>query len=274
MMNVLAITIDEHILPFLSAGLIVLLGYIIGDLLKKAVIKLSEKTGIRQKVRFGIQKEAKKFGFDIDIIYITSLVLKYTVCLIGAFFALKMLPFDIGTSTLLLPIISYVPNILSAMLILIFGSALIELFADVVKYKLRDVFDEDADEAGVSNFSTAAASYVRYFLYIVILLTVFLQLGIKTENLMTLVLISGTIVLITVAILFVISAKDQAANISAGKYLKNNKILISGDVLELDQIKGEVEEVNLIMTTLKAGGKKYYIPNSKITSSVFSTQRK
>lgn len=273
-MNVLAITIDEHILPFLSAGLIVLLGYIIGDLLKKAVIKLSEKTGIRQKVRFGIQKEAKKFGFDIDIIYITSLVLKYTVCLIGAFFALKMLPFDIGTSTLLLPIISYVPNILSAMLILIFGSALIELFADVVKYKLRDVFDEDADEAGVSNFSTAAASYVRYFLYIVILLTVFLQLGIKTENLMTLVLISGTIVLITVAILFVISAKDQAANISAGKYLKNNKILISGDVLELDQIKGEVEEVNLIMTTLKAGGKKYYIPNSKITSSVFSTQRK
>ena len=273
-MNLLAIIVDEHLLPFLSAGLVLLLGYILGDIVKQAVIRIAEKTGIRQKVRFGLQKEAKKFGFDIDIIYITSLVLKYTICLIGAFFALRMLPFDIGTSSLLLPIISYVPNILSAMCILIFGSALIELFADVVKYKLRDVFDEDADEAGVSNFSTATASYVRYFLYVIILLTVFLQLGIKADNLMTLVLISGTIIMITMAVLFIISTKEHAANISAGKYLKTNKILLKGDMLEVENVDGEVEELNLMMTVVKANGKTYYIPNSRIMNNVFSTRRK
>lgn len=269
----MAFEIDSNILAAASAIITLIAAYFIGNIVKQAVINISEKSGIRQKVRFGIQKEAQKLGFNIDIIYIAALILKYITYIIGIYFALKVLPFQIETNSFIMPIISYLPNIVSAMCILIFGSAGIELFADVVKYKLRDTFDEDAEEAGVFNFSTSVATYVRYFSYTLILLTVILQLGIKADNLIFLVLSSGIIVLLTIAVLLIISTREYVSNISAGKYLKTNKVLAKGDFLEINEVRGKIEEINLMMTVISENGKRYYIPNSKIATNIFSVKK-
>ncbi|MBI5222909.1 mechanosensitive ion channel [Candidatus Micrarchaeota archaeon] len=271
---IFGLSTDDPVTAFIFAAAVLIFGYFFAWLLSNAFIGLAEKIGLRQKLRFGIQKEAKKFGFDLDIIYLGGLTLKYIVYLISVFVAFRLLPFDVGTNALLGPILSYVPNILSALLILIFGSALIELFGDVVKYKLRDLLDEDAGEMGLPNFSTTAATYVRYFLYTAILLTVFLQLGIRADSLMFLMLGVGGIVLVTLSVLFIISSKDYVSNISGGMYLKNNKILSPGDFLEISGIYGEVEKLTLISTILIKDGKRFYIPNSRITKEIFSIKRK
>lgn len=262
-------------IPAIAAAIIVLiLGFIVGKVTKQFVLQLAEATGVRQKVRFGIEREAKKFGFSTDFIYLFALVLKYFIYIIAIFLALRILNIQIGMNTILTPLISYAPNILSAIIIVIAGSAVIEIIADILRYKLKDQIDEKAGKAGLSNLSVSIANYVRFFLYLIIFIAAFLQLGIKVEGLLTLVLSIGIIALGSIAILTIFSLKDHLPHVTSGVYLANNKILAKGDVLQLDNISGEVEEVTLLFTIIKSKNATYYIPNAKIAQSVFSIVKK
>lgn len=265
---------DAPVPALIAAAIVLIIGFVVGKIVKQFVLQLAEATGIRQKVRFGIDKEAKKFGFNIDLVYLAALVLKYIVFLIAIFLALRILGIEIGMSTILIPLISYLPNIVSAIIILIIGSALIEIIADMLKYNLRDRLDEKAKTAGMTNASTNVAAYVRYFLYLVVFITAFLQLGIKVESLMFLVLSIGIIALGTLAILFIFSLKDHVPSISYGIHLVNNKVIVKGDVLQVDGLKGEVVEITLLATVIKNKDGVHYIPNSKIAQSIFSIIKK
>jgi len=261
---------DAPLPVLITAGIILIIGFIVGTLVKQFVLQFAEATGIRQKVRFGIDKEAKKFGFNMDFIYLAALVLKYIVFLLAIFLALRILGVEVGMSTILIPLISYIPNIVSAIIILIIGSAIIEIVADVLKYNLRDRLDEKAKNAGMTNVSTNIAAHVRYFLYLVVFITAFLQLGIKVESLMFLVLSIGIIALGTLAILFIFSLKDYVPGISYGIHLVNNKVIVKGDMLQVDGLKGEVVEITLLATVIKNKDGIHHIPNSKIAQSIFS----
>lgn len=57
MVEIIAFEIDSNILAAASAIITLIAAYFIGNIVKQAVINISEKSGIRQKVRFGIQKE-------------------------------------------------------------------------------------------------------------------------------------------------------------------------------------------------------------------------
>ena len=124
---------DASVPILIAAVIILIIGFVVGKLVKQFVLQFAEATGVRQKVRFGIDKEAKKFGFNIDFVYLAALVLKYVVFIIAVFLALRVLGVEVGMSTILIPLISYLPNIVSAIIILIIGSAMIEIIADVLK---------------------------------------------------------------------------------------------------------------------------------------------
>ncbi|MBI2079179.1 mechanosensitive ion channel [Candidatus Micrarchaeota archaeon] len=265
---------DAPVPALIGAAIILIIGFVVGKMVKQFVLQLAEATGIRQKVRFGIDREAKKFGFNLDFVYLAALVFKYVVFLIAIFIALRILSVEVGMSTVLIPLISYIPNIVSAIIILIIGSAIIEIIADVLKYNLRDRLDEKAKTAGMTNVSTNIASYVRYFLYLVVFITAFLQLGIKVESLMLLVLSIGIIALGTLAVLFIFSLKDHVSGISYGIHLVNNKVIVKGDILQIGDLRGEVVEITLLATVIKNKESIYHIPNSKIAQSIFSINKK
>ncbi|MEK6979739.1 MAG: mechanosensitive ion channel domain-containing protein [Candidatus Micrarchaeota archaeon] len=265
---------DASVPILIAAVIILIIGFVVGKLVKQFVLQFAEATGVRQKVRFGIDKEAKKFGFNIDFVYLAALVLKYVVFIIAVFLALRVLGVEVGMSTILIPLISYLPNIVSAIIILIIGSAMIEIIADVLKYNLRDRLDEKAKTAGMANVSTNVAAYVRYFLYLVVFITAFLQLGIKVESLMFLVLSIGIIALGTLAILFIFSLKDHVPSVSYGIHLANNKVIVRGDVLQIDDLRGEVVEITLLATVIKNKDGIHHIPNSKLAHNIFSISKR
>ncbi|HIH19430.1 TPA: mechanosensitive ion channel [Candidatus Micrarchaeota archaeon] len=256
------------------AALILVFGYIIGKTVKQFMLKISESSGVRQKLRFGIEKEVKKFGFSVDFTYMGALVLKYAIYLLAIFLAFRALNIEIGMNTVLLPLIAYIPNILGAAIILLVGSAIVEIVADIVKYRLRDAIDEKAGEIGPMNISTPIASLVRYFLYAIIFITAFLQLGIRAEGLLAFVLAASVVFLAAAAILAVFSLKDHVPNLTAGLYLRRSKIIGTGDTLTACGISGKVAGITTLATIVRNKGGTHYLPNAKITGGVFSINRK
>ncbi len=256
------------------AALTLVFGYIIGKAAKQFVLNLAESSGVRQKLRFGIEKEAKKLGFSLDFAYMGAIILEYVIYVLAIFLALRALSIEIGMNTILLPIIAYIPNILGAAITLLVGSAIVEIAADIVKYRLHDAIDEKSGDMGPMNISTPIASVVRYFLYSIIFITAFLQLGLRAEGLLAFVLNAAVVFLAAVAALGVFSLKDQVPNLSAGYYLKRGKIIEQGDRLSAYGISGEVEMVTSFATIVRNAKGIHYIPNAKITGGVFSIEKK
>jgi len=257
------------------AVLILFFGYILGRWANQFFIKILESSGIRQKLRFGIEKEARKYGFSVDIAYLAALALKYIIYLLTIFLALRVLNVQVGMNNILMPLIAYIPNILYAIITLVIGSAIVEIVSDIVKYKLRDAIDENAAEIGPLNISTPIASMLRYFLYSVIFITACLQLGIKVEGVLAFVLASSIVFLAAIAALVVLSLKDHAPSVSAGQYLRRSKTIEKGDWLSIGGVSGEVVDMTVLaMVVRNKDGEFCYIPNSKLTQEIFTVRRK
>jgi|GEM_PF-5152985 len=255
------------------ALLILAFGYLVGKTAKCMVLQAAEASGIRQKNRFGIQTAAEKLGFNVDFVFLGALAVKYVIYLVAIFLALRVLNVQVGMNTVFLPLISYAPNILGAAVLLIVGSAIVEIIADVVKYRIRDAIDEKSDESWPISISTPIAAAVRYFLYAIVFITAFLQLGIRAEGLLAFVLAVCIVFLAAVAALAVLSLKDHAPNFTAGMYLKRGKLLDDGDFMEFEGLGGKVEKITAFATVIRAKGRHYVIPNSKIAQGMFSVKK-
>ena len=225
-------------------------------------------------MRFGIEREAQKLGFNFDLVVIIAIMLKYAVYAVAIFLALRTLGVQVGMNTVLMPLIAYIPNMLGAAVILVLGSAIVEIIADVVKYRLRDAIDEKSDESWPISISTPIAALVRYFLYAIVLITAFLQLGVRAEGLLAFVLAACIVFLGAVAALVVFSLKDHAPNFTAGMYLKRGRLLDPGDKIEMEGISGRVEKITAFATVIRAKGRTYVVPNSKMAQGTFAVRKK
>ena len=257
-----------------AAFAILVVGYLIGKLSKALILRFAEKSGIQRKVRFGLEKEAKKIGFNIDIVYILALLIKYSIYAVTIFVVMDMMQIKVA-SIFLEIMVSYIPQMLGAFIIILAGAAIIEVLADLTKFWLRDVIDDAATEAGMfSSLSTHVASFVRYFLYAIVFIMALMQLGFKAEGIMALVLSIGFVIIATAAVLFVFSTKDQARNMGAGAYLKNSKHFSEGDTVKIGEITGRVEKIGQVSTTIKDAKGRHHIPNSRFLKEGYTVDGK
>lgn len=260
--------------PIFLVIAILLIGYIIGRIAKTFIIKLTETSGLRQKLRFGLEKEAKKLGFQVDLVYLFALIVKYLIYIITIFVALDFIHVQTASSFLIL-LLAYLPQIIAAILIVLLGGAITEIFCDIIKFKLRDYLDEYFGEPGFySSPSTLIASCIRYFLYLIIFVSALLQLGLRVDALMWMLLVFAIVFVLTIAIIFILSLKDYMPNLSAGANLKHSKNINIGDFVTINTISGEVEQIGQFNVIIKNGNKKYYVPNSKFLEDGFMIIKK
>ncbi len=106
-----------------------------------------------------------------------------------------------------------------------------------------------------------AISYAIYFLSLVAALE---QMGIANT---ILYLISGTIILF-ILISFFITIRDFVPNLVAGFYLYSREKIKEGSKIEINNIKGILEHVDLLQIRIKTkSGDTIYIPNSTVIKS-------
>jgi small conductance mechanosensitive channel len=90
------------------------------------------------------------------------------------------------------------------------------------------------------------------------------QLGIAN---MILYFISATIILI-ILISFFIAIRDFIPNVMAGFYLYSKEKLKDGNKIEINDIKGTLEHIDLLQVKIKTKkGDIIYIPNSTVIKS-------
>ncbi|MFH1471076.1 MAG: mechanosensitive ion channel domain-containing protein [Candidatus Micrarchaeota archaeon] len=259
---------------FLVVIAIALGGLAIGQLIEYISVKFSERMGLSRQMRFGLERQLEKVGVSADIVGVFGKAMKYLVYLGTIFLIVETLdikPF----AEILRGALMFAPNIVAAMAIVIFGSIITEFATDVMKFSLKsNGVDSLLEESGVKfKISSTAASFVRYFLYSVILVVVLAQLGLEVLELNILLSVLWSAVVLTLMLFTVFSLKDMLPDIAAGLYIRNSQRLSAGDKISFEQIKGSITRVGFISTEVEVGKELAYIPNGRLLKGLYTVSR-
>lgn len=267
-------SIFSYLPDFLTLLLILVAGYIFGHAVENLVNRVSEAIGIKRRLRFGLERELKKYGFSANISELLGKLLKYLIYLITLVVALNYVGVSIAEESLTL-ILLYSPNVIAAFLIVVIGAIITEFTFDIMRFKLQEYgLDQIAYESGIKvRVSALVALFFKYFIYVVIATMAMAQLGFQMQSIVILLSILWFIFTITFALLLIFATKDFLPNMAMGLYIKSTKCFRKGDVIELDGAKGKIVNIGLIVTEISSGNRVHRIPNSLILRNGYSVLR-
>ncbi len=244
------------VIPALLKGLIILL---IGILLAKFVRRIIQ----RVLTSIGVDKLADRL-MSIDIFKnskinlvpssIISSLTYYFIVIIFAMATVEAMGLKI-ISDLLKDLIDYIPNGVTALLILVIGL----FIADAVKKLIRGT----CHSLGISS-GNLIANVVFYFILLNIILIALRQAKLQTafmeENIATILAgVAGAF-----AIGYGLASKDVMTSILAGFYSRDKFHI--GDEITIDGKRGEVITINNNNIILRSDESEYVVPFSKVTS--------
>jgi small-conductance mechanosensitive channel len=158
-------------------------------------------------------------------------------------------------SSLVKDIINYLPQLITAIILLIVGL----LLAD----SLRSGVKTTCDSLGIPS-ANVIAGFAFWFVFLTVGVSALSQAGIDTQFIMAnlTVILAGSV--FAFALGYGLASRNIVANFLASFYSKD-KIKI-GDVIGIDGVKGEVIGTDRTSVTLLSGDKKVVLPMSKFTS--------
>src|SRR3989344_809304 len=156
-------------------------------------------------------------------------------------------------------------RIVTALLVLLLGLLIANIVNNTLRRILRNIeinriIHEQLNlKISAEEFSSSVLKYLIYFATVIIALN---QLGFSTK-----VLQMVFIVFLVIVVVFVIlSFKDFAPNLISGFYILKTGKLKKGDIIEINELKGKVLNINLVETKIETNNKELiFIPNSNIT---------
>ncbi len=243
------------VLPNILGALVMLLA---GWILAKVVARLIKKLLIAAKVDVLAEKLNqvdffRNSKFSIVPSVLVSKVAYYFVFLIFILAATDVLGMK-AISDLMSELINYLPNLLTAAVILMIGI----MFADFIK----NIVHSTAKSLGIPA-AGLIGSFVFYFLFIGVAMTALDQAKINTEYIQqNLTILIGGLIL-AFAFGYGLASKDMMANFIASFY--SRKKIHLGDFVEIEGYRGTVVEIDNASFTLRTPKGKIIIPLSKLT---------
>lgn len=262
-------------LPKLGLGLLVL---IVGVLASKAaggmVARLLKKIGFDTATqKTGITDIAKVAGIQQSISDAIGDLVKYAGYLMALMLSFDIFGMQVITGVLG-TIISYIPRLIGSVAILVVGFITASVIAEVIKHGLQSAGADDVAKKVGMNISLGeiAETLVRYFLYIAVVLISLGTLGISAEVLTWLFTTAAAAIVLTGALILVISLRDIGPSIATGVFIKSEKALKKGDRITVKGHTGEVIQVGLVYTTVKTKKGTVEIPNKTLANEEFERQ--
>ena len=245
------------ILPSLAGALFVfLIGWLVARGLRRLVKKLLSRSGVDALAeRFNNIEIIEKARIRIVPSGLLSKLVYYILMLIIALAATDILGIE-AVSNLMTDIINYIPNLLTAFLLLFVGL----LFADFIK----GIVLSTTKSLGIPS-ANLIANFVFYFLLIAVAMSALGQAQIDTDFLRTnlTILIAGGVLAFAVG--YGLASREMMANFIASFYSKN-KVGI-GDTIRLGDVAGTIVAIDNASFTLEGtDGRTIIIPLSKLTS--------
>ena len=152
-------------------------------------------------------------------------------------------------------LITYLPQLFSAIIIFVVGFYLSNLIRDFIKTTLKSFEIASASALGETAF---------YVIMIIVAITALEQAGVETSLLTSnIILIIGSF-LLAFAVAFAISARDVLKNILSSYYGSSNFHV--GQYIKYDNKRGEIIKIDRMHVTIKEGKTKYVIPTARLIS--------
>lgn len=171
-----------------------------------------------------------------------------------------------------IPIGTLIMNLILALVIVVLGYVVGRIAGRIARKTIEALeLKEFLKNAGVHAQPEVIGEHIiKYIVYVGAIIMALNQLGITPVVLN--IIFAGIIAVVLIAIF--LSLKDFIPNLISGIYIFATKKLGIGDHIKVNSVKGKVTDVNLIETTLQSDGHKIMIPNSTITKSQITVQKK
>jgi small-conductance mechanosensitive channel len=242
----------------LVAFFIILIGLVVTEIVRKAVIKLIEAFEIKKLIA-PVEETIGKKGIILDIFL---LIIKVIIMLIFIQLAIGVLnstgAFD-QLAELINMAVLWMPNVLAALVILMVGF----WFAGWVSGKILKYAKQV--EAPFPQTMAIATKFLIMYLAGVMAIA---QMGFKVDILYMITAIVLGAVFLGLGIGFAFGSKDIFANL--GGYFQNNKVLKVGNKVNIDgKYSGKIFKIDHYSTTLlNEKNEQVIIPNSQLTKAV------
>lgn len=148
-------------------------------------------------------------------------------------------------------IIDFIPNLISAVLILLLGY--------FIAAKIKEVLVNMTRSLG-SNAGSVLGSIIYYFIMIMVVITAVDQLGVKTDLISKNILIIVGVVLIAGAIAYGHAARGIMKNMLSSFYSRKN--FYEGQVIRVNDLTGTILEIDKISVTIQTEENKVILPSS------------
>lgn len=248
-----------------KAAIVMAIGWGIAKVVSKALEKLLGSVNIdKYGEKINETEFAQKGGFKLKLSAFISKLAYYVLLLVFVMMATDVLGVPI-VSSMVKDLISYLPKLLSALTLFVFGIYLAEFVKNIVL--------ATTNALGISS-GKIIANFVFYLIFLTLTISAMAQASIETSLITSnLTVILGGVVG-AFAIGYGFASKDTMANFLASFYSKN-KVKV-GDYVAIDGSKGKVIAMDSTSITLQGEGKIIVLPLRKLTSDkveIFNSEK-
>lgn len=239
-------------LPVLGAALVLLLfGWLTARLAQFVIKGILKRLGLdRLGEKAGAAQLLDDLGLDTSVSQLVARLVYWLVLLVFVLAAAESLGLQ-GISTTLQGLVDYLPNVLAAMLILLFGG----LTARLVGTTLGALADRSGIRGGL-----ALGQVTRYVILVFVVVLALEQLGVETTLLVNLATVLITVMLLALALAFGWGSRELARNIMAGFHLRESFVV--GQRLQVRGHRGQLLVIGPVKALLDTEAGRVSLPNS------------
>ena len=249
-------------LPNLGVALLLIVaGWIIARLVQAILAGILRRVGVdRLAKRAGANELLSNIGFGYSTVDVLARLVFWLILLVFLLAATESLGLS-GVVETLGGLIDYLPNVLAAALILLFGGLLGRVVGDAVSGL--------TEQSGLAG-GTALGRLVRYAIFAFAIILALQQLGVETTLLTTTTMALIGAVALALAIAFGLGSQQLARNIMAGFHVREEFII--GQRLTIGEVQGTLVHIGNAKSTLQTDEGEVSIPNSRFAEETVQVQ--
>jgi len=239
----------------IGALLLLLIGWLVAKIVALVVSKILKAVKLNKALeKINNIPMIKNASFEIDGVKIVSKFVYWVILLVFFITATDTMGWS-EVSSKISELISYLPKLLSALVIFLIGFYIANLLKGLVRTTLHSLEISSA---------SMASNAVFYILLIFITITALNQAGMDTTMITSNVTMILGAILLAFTISFGLGSRDILTNILSSIYGKKNFEV--GDKVKIGDIQGEITKIDNISITVKTPGSDFVIPAQKLVS--------
>lgn len=247
-------------LPKLIGALAVLfVGWIVARILRAILVRSIQVSLDSLLERSGLMEALERASITAQPSQIVGSVVYWLLMLLFFMGAAEIVGLTAVTGAIR-QILGYLPNVISAALVLAAGVFLARFIGNVVT---------SAGSAANLSYAKGLGAVAQTSLVVMVVVVTLQQLGVDTQILITVITVSVAAVTAGMGLAFALGSRDIVTAILAGHYLRQT--LPEGEAVEIAGRRGTVDQIGPIATTFRDGTTKWTVPNRQLMDAVINS---